>query len=132
MPTSPLEHKSWLRCYLDTGIPGHLAMLVFLGALAFAAVIYRKRLSLRYRLAFLPLALVPLVSGIMGCCYDYAAPERPRVPQPQAETYGTIRETPLQVVAMGSMQTGILLLIFLALLLHKDAIRPWKLEQEEP
>lgn len=132
MPTSPLEHKSWLRCYLDTGMPGHLAMLAFLAALVFAVIIYRKRLGLRHRLALLPLATIPLMSGIMGCCHDYAAPGKRTTAARSAEFFGMLDETPLQVVAMGAVQTAILLVIALALLLHKDTARAWALERGEP
>lgn len=93
-------------------------MLVFLVTIAFAVVILCRHLGLRYRLALVPLALMPLVSGIMGSSYDYL------VNGLAAEDTGVLNEGPLRVVALTSMQTGVLLFICIALLLHRDAAGP--------
>lgn len=64
----------------------------------------------------------------MGCCYHYTQYRSYAAPEAGLIFFETLHETPLQVVVMTSMQTGILLLIATGLLLHKDAGRGWERE----
>ncbi len=113
MPLIAAADESFMQSQVHHGIPGQFATLVFLLGVIFSAAIFRFRLGLRYRLALLPLALMPLVSGIMGCSYDYL------VNGLYYQEGGQLDERPLGVMEQTSLQTGVLLFISIGFLLRK-------------
>jgi hypothetical protein len=60
------EAYSFMDFMMAIGAPGLVAVLVFIGGLAFAAVIHTRRLGFRHRMAFLPYTLLPLMVGFFG------------------------------------------------------------------
>lgn len=52
--------------FYEMGVAGQLSILCFVATLAFAVLIHVRKLEIRFRLALVPLSLLPLVLGIHG------------------------------------------------------------------
>lgn len=106
----------------DMGIAGLLATLAFVGALVWASLIHFRSLGFRHRMAFFPIALMPIVIGIGKCSLQYAWEAWwHRLPQEEKD-FGIFWEKPLEILVMTSMQTIILLVLGAMLLLHRNAV----------
>lgn len=108
----------------ETGISGQLSVLVFLCGIAFAGWIHFRHLGFRYRVAFIPLSLLPIMIGIFGLATGsikiiHTIPEpavRPDVYWLLAY-FGEI----LQIIPLTSMETIVLLVISTLLFLDRDS-----------
>ncbi|RYD49629.1 MAG: hypothetical protein EOP85_01260 [Verrucomicrobiaceae bacterium] len=52
--------------FYEIGVAGQLSLFFFVATLAFAVLIQVRKLEVRFRLALVPLSLLPLVLGIFG------------------------------------------------------------------
>ncbi len=58
--------RTFLGYLAEIGIAGQISIVVFFAGTVFAGLIHFRRLDFRYRAAFLPFSLLPLIIGIFG------------------------------------------------------------------
>jgi ABC-type Fe3+ transport system permease subunit len=126
-----------IRFIRETGILGQLSVTVFLAGSAFAAWIHFRRLGFRYRVALIPLSLLPFMMGVFGLAigiiriiYNYSQGSV----RPDAGWWllGDFVE-PLQIIPLTSMESIILLVVSALLFIGRNfPIAEVPREQGEP
>jgi len=107
----------------EIGRSGQVSIALFMMGLVYAALIHFRRLGLRYRLAFIPLSLLPFVIGIFGLSFGtvrmISGSRTSAIFDTQRMLYyfGEI----LQIMPVASLATTILLGLSFLLLLSKYA-----------
>ena len=113
-----IRHGNTFGIYLrEIGISGQISMLVFLIGIAFAVVIYVRRLGNQYRAAFAVSSLLPFMFGMFGLAAEairmigHLGGHGHWYPAQTLEWFCEI----LQVVPLATLET--IILLFLAALL---------------
>ena len=107
----------------EIGRSGQASIALFMMGVVYAALIHFRRLGLRYRLAFIPLSLLPLVIGVFGLSFGtvriISESRTSAIFNIQSMLYhfGEI----LQIMSVASLATAILLGLSFLLLLSKYA-----------
>jgi hypothetical protein len=111
---------------LEIGTAGQVSIALFIAGIIYASVVHLRHLGFRYRLAFIPFCLLPLVIGLFGLSAG-------SVGIIEASRRGAIFDSPgmlyhfgeiLQIMPVASLATAILLSISFLLLLSKSSESP--------